>query len=251
MSDNQIMKISVSRYRPETDKEPYLQDFEVPYRKETSLLEALNYIKDFLEPELSFRWSCRMAVCGSCGMMVNGVPKLACKTFLRDYAGKSMKIEPLANFPIERDLVVDISDFIEKLERIKPYIIPSKEDENKPLTEGYIQTPQQMTSYLQFAQCINCGICYAACPQYKLNKNFIGPAALTLAYRYNIDSRDTGAAERMKLLSLDEGVWSCTFVGYCSQVCPKHVDPASAIQLGKKASAIDYVIKMFKPGEEE
>jgi fumarate reductase iron-sulfur subunit len=161
-----------------------------------------------------------------------------------------MKIEPLANFPIERDLVVDISDFIEKLERVKPYIIPAEKDKNKPLTEGYLQTPQQMEQYRQFAQCINCGICYAACPQYKLNKNFIGPAALTLLYRYNIDSRDAGARERMKIMSQDEGVWSCTFVGYCSQVCPKHVDTAQAIQLGKKASAIDYVIKMFKPEEE-
>ncbi len=246
-----IMKFSVARYRPETDSEPHFQDFEVPYIHETSLLEALNYIKDNLEPELSFRWSCRMAVCGSCAMMVNGVPKLACKTFLRDYdPNKVMKIEPLANFPIERDLVVDISDFIEKLERIKPYIIPAEKDKNKPLTEGYLQTPQQMEMYRQFAQCINCGICYAACPQYKLNKDFIGPAALTLLYRYNIDSRDAGARERMKIMSQDEGVWSCTFVGYCSQVCPKHVDPAQAIQLGKKASAIDYVIKMFKPGEE-
>jgi fumarate reductase iron-sulfur subunit len=250
MADKKIMKISVLRYRPETDTEPHFQEFEVPYIHETSVLEALNYIKDFLEPELSFRWSCRMAVCGSCGMMVNGVPHLACKTFLRDYDNtKVMKIEPLANFPIERDLVVDISDMIEKIERVKPYIIPSEENKNKPLTEGYIQTPQQMELYRQFSQCINCGCCYAACPQYKINPDFIGPAALTLLYRYNIDSRDAGARERLKIMSQDEGVWSCTFVGYCSEVCPKHVDPASAIQLGKKQSAMDYVIKMFKPGE--
>ena len=250
MADKKTMKISVLRYRPETDTEPHFQEFEVPYIHETSVLEALNYIKDVLEPELSFRWSCRMAVCGSCGMMVNGVPHLACKTFLRDYDNtKVMKIEPLANFPIERDLVVDISDMIEKIERVKPYIIPSEENKNKPLTEGYIQTPQQMELYRQFSQCINCGCCYAACPQYKLNPDFIGPAALTLLYRYNIDSRDAGARERLKIMSQDEGVWSCTFVGYCSEVCPKHVDPASAIQLGKKQSAMDYVIKMFKPGE--
>lgn len=250
MADKKTMKISVLRYRPETDTEPHFQEFEVPYIHETSVLEALNYIKDFLEPELSFRWSCRMAVCGSCGMMVNGVPHLACKTFLRDYDNtKVMKIEPLTNFPIERDLVVDISDMIEKIERVKPYIIPSEENKNKPLTEGYIQTPQQMELYRQFSQCINCGCCYAACPQYKLNPDFIGPAALTLLYRYNIDSRDAGARERLKIMSQDEGVWSCTFVGYCSEVCPKHVDPASAIQLGKKQSAMDYVIKMFKPGE--
>ena len=157
MSDK-TMKISVQRYRPETDSEPHFQEFTVPYTKESSLLEALNYIKDFLEPELSFRWSCRMAVCGSCAMMVNGVPQLACKTFLREYDdSKVLKVQPLANFPIERDLVVDLSDFIEKIERVKPYIIPAEKDANKPLNEGYVQTPQQMEMYLQFAQCINCG----------------------------------------------------------------------------------------------
>ncbi len=241
------MKITVVRYRPEQDDKPWEQTFDVPYIHETSVLEALFYIKDHYEPSLSFRWSCRMAVCGSCGMMVNGVPHLACKTFLRDYEGKDMKIAPLANFPIERDLVVDISDMIEKIERIKPYIIPSEKDKNMPLTKAYRQTPQQMEAYRQFAQCINCGCCYAACPQYKINPEFIGPAALTLLYRYNIDNRDGGKELRMPYMSAEEGVWSCSFVGYCSEVCPKHVDPSSAIQLGKKMSATDYVIRMFKP----
>ena len=179
--------------------------------------------------------------------MVNGVPHLACKTFLRDYEGKDMKIEPLANFPIERDLVVDLSDLIEKIERIKPYIIPDAKNANMPLNKNFKQTPMQMEAYLQFAQCINCGCCYAACPQYKLNPKFIGPAALTLLYRYNVDNRDAGAKLRAPFLNSEEGVWGCTFVGYCSEVCPKHVDPSSAIQLGKKMSATDYVFNMIKP----
>lgn len=244
----QTMKITVTRYRPEQDSKPWEQTFDVPYTHETSVLEALFYIKDHFEHSLSFRWSCRMAVCGSCGMMVNGVPHLACKTFLRDYTKKGkMSIGPLANFPVERDLVVDISDMVEKIERIKPYVIPHAKNKSIPLTKAYPQTPQEMEVYRQFAQCINCGCCYAACPQYKLNKNFIGPAALTLLYRYNTDSRDGGAQERMPYLGSEEGVWSCTFVGYCSEVCPKHVDPSSALQLGKKMAANDYVIKMFKP----
>ena len=251
MAENDIknMKITVLRYRPEQDEKPWEQTFDVPYHHGTSLLEALFYIKDNLEPSLSFRWSCRMAICGSCGMMVNGVPHLACKTFLRDYDGQSLKIEPLANFPIERDLVVDLSDLIEKIELIKPYIIPSKKDANMPLNKNFKQSPMQMEAYLQFAQCINCGCCYAACPQYKLNPEFIGPAALTLLYRYNTDSRDSGTAQRLPFLNSENGVWGCTFVGYCSEVCPKQVDPSSAIQLGKKMSATDYVIKLFKPVE--
>ncbi|KUE78770.1 succinate dehydrogenase/fumarate reductase iron-sulfur subunit [Aeromonas schubertii] len=241
----EMMEIEILRYRPEQDNEPWFQTFQVPFAKEMSLLEALNYIKDHLDSTLSFRWSCRMAICGSCGMMVNGVPKLGCKTFLRDYTPGKMRIEPLNNFPIERDLVVDMSDFIEKLESIKPYIVPKEE---RSLCEGeYIQTPAQLEKYRQFSMCINCGLCYAACPQYGLNKAFTGPAALALLYRYNADSRDGAAAERMKIVNADAGVWSCTFVGYCSDVCPKGVDPAAAIQLGKVESAKDYMIAMFKP----
>lgn len=145
----EMIEIEILRYRPEQDNEPWMQTFQVPYQREMSLLDALQYIKDHLDSTLSFRWSCRMAICGSCGMMVNGVPKLGCKAFLRDYLPGKMTVEPLNNFPIERDLVVDMSDFIEKLESIKPYIIPS---EPRSLCDGeYIQTPAQMAQYKQFS----------------------------------------------------------------------------------------------------
>lgn len=141
----EMIEIEILRYRPEQDNEPWMQTFQVPYLKEMSLLDALQYIKDHLDSTLSFRWSCRMAICGSCGMMVNGIPKLGCKTFLRDYLPGKMTIEPLNNFPIERDLVVDMSDFIEKLESIKPYIIPS---EPRNLCDGeYTQTPADMENW--------------------------------------------------------------------------------------------------------
>lgn len=244
MTDKTI-EIDILRYRPEQDEKPFTQTFEVPYTAELSMLEALQYIKDHLDSTVSFRWSCRMAICGSCGMMVNGVPKLGCKAFLRDYYPKKVTLEPLANFPIERDLVVVMDDFIAKLEEIKPYIIPEKE---KCLSEGaYKQTPAQMEKYKQFSMCINCGLCYAACPQYALDKKFTGPAALALIARYNRDNRDAGSAQRMDIVNQEEGVWGCTFVGYCSVVCPKGVDPAAAIQLLKVDSSKDYLIGMFKP----
>ena len=110
-----------------------------------------------------------------------------------------------------------------------------------------IQTPAQMAKYHQFSGCINCGLCYAACPQFGLNPEFIGPAAITLAHRYNEDSRDHGKKERMAQLNSQNGVWSCTFVGYCSEVCPKHVDPAAAIQQGKVESSKDFLIATLKP----
>jgi fumarate reductase iron-sulfur subunit len=241
-----MIEIEVLRYRPEEDNEPWTQRYQVPFTHEMSVLEALTYIKDHLDSTLSYRWSCRMAICGSCGMMVNGKPKLGCKTFLRDYKAQGkMRLEPLANFPIERDLVVDMSDFMAKLERIKPYIVPK--DELDVCNGETLQTPEQLAKYRQFSMCINCGLCYAACPQYALKPEFLGPAALALLYRYNEDSRDSAKEERMKLVHQESGVWSCTFVGACSDVCPKGVDPAAAIQLYKAESAKDYVIAMFKP----
>ncbi len=231
-------RLDVARYRPEKESEPTFQSYEVPYRKEWVVLDALNYIKDLLDGSLSFRWSCRMGVCGSCGMMVNGEPKLTCSTFLTDYLPGPIRVEPLQYFPIVRDLVVDISDFMQKLRRVKPWVIRAQE---KPLEEGeYRQTPDELDRYKQFSMCINCTLCYAACPVYGLEPSFIGPAAIALAQRYNRDSRDEAAAERNRILSHDDGIWACTFVGECTKACPKNVDPAGAIQQYKLSGLAEW-----------
>ena len=170
-------------------------------------------------------------------MMVAGIPKLACHTFLRDYAPGPVRIEPLNHFPIERDLVVDMTDFIEKFPTITPWIEPK---EPKKPTEGeYLQTPDELDEFKQFSMCINCMLCYSACPIYGLEPAFIGPAAIALAQRYNLDSRDEGSHERLEVLSEHDGIWGCTFVGECTQVCPKHVDPAGAIQRYKLTAALE------------
>ncbi|MBQ1266599.1 MAG: succinate dehydrogenase/fumarate reductase iron-sulfur subunit [Proteobacteria bacterium] len=242
--DNKIKKISILRYFPEVDEEPHFESYEVPFSHETSVLDALNYIRDNVDPSLSYRSSCRMAVCGSCAIMVNHVPKLACKTFIREYdKSHVLTLEPLENFPIERDLVTDISDMIAKLESVEPHIHPQKD---APSNQAGIQTPRELEKYRQFAQCTHCGCCYAACPQYKLHPDFIGPAALTLLYRYNHDSRDKDKSIRKAIMGQEIGVWRCTSVGYCSDVCPKCVDPASAIQIEKEENAFDYVKHFFK-----
>lgn len=245
MTENNIQTVNILRYDPERDNEPFLETFKVPADNTTSIQDALTYIKDHMDKSLSYRWSCRMAICGSCGVMVNKVPKLACKTFLRDYP-EGITLEPLANFAIEKDLVVDKAPFLERLEAMKPYIIGN---DRKPEDGPNRQTPAQMAKYKQFAGCINCGLCYAACPQFGLNPEFIGPAAITLAHRYNLDSRDLGKVERMKLINGKDGAWGCTFVGYCSKVCPKHVDPAAAVNQSKVESAKDFLINMITTKE--
>jgi fumarate reductase iron-sulfur subunit len=239
------VEIQVMRYQPELGSEPVWRSYWVPYTEDMSILQALQHIKDELDGTLSFRWSCRMAICGSCGMMVNGKPHLSCQTFVRDFLPGPVKIEALAHFPIERDLMVDVKRFVAKLESVKPWLIPREE---RALAHGeHLQTPQQMAQYEQFAGCINCMLCYAACPQFGLDNEFLGPGVLALLHRYNADSRDGGKAERMPMLSAQEGVWSCTAVGYCSQVCPKEVDPANAVNQNKVNSALDYFIRYLSP----
>lgn len=232
----------ILRYCPEKDDRPHFRSFDVPCKHETSILDALNFIRDHFDPDLSYRSSCRMAVCGSCAIMINRLPRLACKTFVREFdPKKAIALEPLDHFPIERDLITDISDMITKIESVQPYITWKTATAD---SKTHLQTPQQLEKYKQFAQCINCGCCYAACPQYDLNPDFIGPAALSLLYRYNHDSRDDQSDVRHKIMTQNKGVWRCTSVGFCSDVCPKLVDPASAIQINKEESAFDY-IKFF------
>src|SRR5437588_10071367 len=195
--------LQVTRYRPEEEAQPTVQEYEVPCRKEWVVLDGLNYIKDQLDGTLSYRWSCRMGCCGSCGMTVNGEPKLTCATFLADYAPGPVKVEPLRNFPVVRDLVVEITDFMKKLVSVKPWLV--RKDE-KPVSQGeYLQTPDELEEYKQYSMCINCIVCYSACPIYGLDPQVIGPAAIALAQRYNPDSRDEGAAERPEVCAPPDG----------------------------------------------
>jgi fumarate reductase iron-sulfur subunit len=236
--------LRVTRYRPEREVAPTTQDYEIPLRKEWAVLDGLNHVKDHVDGTLSYRWSCRMGICGSCGMTVNGEPKLTCATFLADYAPGPVRVEPLANFPVVRDLVVEISDFMRKLPTVKPWLV--RGDQEPPEGE-YLQTPAELDEYKQFSMCINCMLCYSACPIYGLDPDFLGPAAIALAQRYNLDSRDQGARERLDVLSAAEGVWACTFVGECTVACPKHVDPAGAIQRYKFTAAMESLKSFLLP----
>ena len=177
-------------------------------------------------------------------MMVNGEPMLACKAFLRDLPDR-VRVEPLASFPVERDLVVVMDDFMEKLESVRPYLVPREE---RTVDEGtYAQSPAELKTFKQYTLCINCCLCYAACPQYAHQPGFVGPAALALAHRYNLDSRDVGRSARDVVVASNEGIWECSFVGACSEVCPHHVDPAAAIQQTKIASTVDYFRDLVLP----
>jgi len=245
--------LNVFRYRPERAPAPVYETFRVPFQEDWMVLDALNHVKDQMDGSLSYRWSCRMGVCGSCGMSVNGEPVLTCATYIEDLLPGPIRIDPLRGFPVIRDLVGDLGDFMEKLPRVKPWVI-GKEDETAPEDaksreeRETLQTPEEVEAYRQYSMCINCMLCYAACPIYELAPDFIGPAAIALAQRYNLDSRDHGADQRMEILSRKDGVWDCTFVGECSVVCPKDVDPAEAIQRYKVAATMDWFRSLLNSG---
>jgi fumarate reductase iron-sulfur subunit len=241
----ETVTLEVFRYLPEQDPQPRFQTYTIPFRSDWVVLDALNHLKDTEDGTLSYRWSCRMGVCGSCGMMVNGQPKLTCAAFLKDYYPKTIRVEPLANFPVIRDLVINLDDFLHKLKDVKSWLIPK---DPKPVSEGeYLQTPEQLAQYKQYSMCINCMLCYAACPVYGLEPEFLGPAAIALAQRYNLDSRDGAKNERAEVIASSEGIWECTFVGECSVVCPKHVDPAGAIQRAKVQNTKEWWLSWVMP----
>ena len=238
MAETQKKTFVVTRFDPDRDEAPRQERYEIPVEADWKVLDALNYIKDEVDPTLSHRWSCRMAVCGSCGMNVNGTPKLTCKDAVSDY-GDVLEVTPLANFPVIRDLVVDIEGFMERLQKVKPFILRAKElaVEDGPTR----QSPAELDDFRQFSMCINCMLCYAACPVTANEPDFLGPAAIALGHRYNLDTRDQGQAERNRVFREDGGIFACSYAGECSEVCPKHVDPAAAVNQAKFNAVIDWL----------
>ncbi len=237
MSDRQKKTFVVTRFDPDKDEDPRTQEYEIPVEPDWMVLDALNYIKDEIDGTLSHRWSCRMAVCGSCGVMVNGEPRLSCKDSVDQY-GDTVEVAPLSNFPVIRDLVIEFDGFMEKLQKVKPWVIRAKE---KAVAEGtHRQSPAELDQFQQFSMCINCMLCYAACPMVGNEPHFLGPAAIAIGHRYNLDGRDEGDAERNAVFREEGGVYSCTYANECSEVCPKNVDPAAAVNQAKVNAVIGW-----------
>lgn len=211
---------------------PHFDEFQVPVKRWTTVLDALLEAKSYQDSSIGIRYSCRMASCGSCGMKINGIPRLACYTKISDLDTNTITCEPLPNFPYIRDLVTDFSQFFDHHRSVMPFVKNKKADipNVNELTE-YEQTPQDLDKFLQFSYCIKCGLCYSACPTVATDLKFPGPQALSQAYRYLADSRDSDKSKRLKVIDTSHGIWRCHFAGSCSHVCPKGVDPALGIQL--------------------
>jgi len=221
--------LRVKRYSPETGFR--WVEYKVKVSRHDTVLDALIKVKWSIDPTLSVRYSCRMGICGSCGMVINGKPRLACETNIMNLGG-TVEVQPMYNFPVIKDLVVDMGSFFEKHRKVMPWLVRS-EEEQFDLSRYWIQTTRELNRYLPFAYCIMCGLCVSACPIGARRSGFLGPQALAAAYRWISDSRDHGWRVRLRLVDSRDGAWSCEFLGSCSKVCPKGVEPSLAIQLLK------------------
>ncbi|MEM0097195.1 MAG: succinate dehydrogenase iron-sulfur subunit [Conexivisphaerales archaeon] len=230
MVTNEI-KLNVKRYLPETGEMKESQ-YVVKANKYTTVLDALINVKEAQDSTLSIRYSCRMGICGSCGMVINGRPMLACQTHLLSLSKEEISVGPMEGHPILKDLVVDMTEFFDKHRSVMPWLYVDNEEKFNPESQ-YIQQRSELDYYLPFSYCIKCGLCVDACPVSNTNPRFLGPQALSQAYRYNSDSRDHGERTRLEKVDAFDGVWGCEYAGACSEVCPKGVDPALAIQLLK------------------
>ena len=229
ISSGKILTLRILKFNPKTDDKKKFIEYQIPYEKWTTVLDTILDVKKHLDHSIAVRYSCRQASCGSCGMIINGRPRLACFTKISELDSRVITVEPMNNFPIIRDLVVGFDRLFKTHKKLKPYII--SEDSETISTKEFLQTPQEVEKYIQFANCIKCGLCNSVCPTMATDSSFIGPQALAQAYRYVADTRDKGKDDRLKIIDDSHGIWRCHFAGSCSQVCPKGVDPAMGIQL--------------------
>jgi succinate dehydrogenase / fumarate reductase iron-sulfur subunit len=220
------MKFSIYRYNPETDKKPYYQDYEVELdAHDTKLLNALVKIKDYMDDSLSFRRSCREGVCGSDAININGRNGLACLTNLSELK-EPVVIRPIPGLPVIRDLIVDMTQFFNQYNSIKPYVI----DENAMPERERLQSPEDRDELNGVIECILCACCSTACPSFWWNPDkFAGPAALLHAYRFIADTRDQATEERLDYLNDPYRLFRCHTIMNCADVCPKYLNPTRAI----------------------
>src|SRR5881227_711317 len=239
--------LKIRRYDPESGEPPYWQEFDVDLDPERSVLDAILEVKGEQDGSIVIRCSCQAAICGSCGVRINGKSSLACNTKLRLAEESSLEgdgtivVEPLGNMPVLKDLIVDMDAVHwKKVQRIVPWLLP----EGDPPAREYIVDPESMIDVTQSMACIHCGVCVSACLSLEVDPEFIGPAALAKAYRFVGDPRDAHAEDRLLDLAEDaHGIYDCTHCFACVEVCPKDVAPMDQIMRLRRRATADYGIK--------
>lgn len=228
------VKLAIQRFNPEQDIKPHFTYYRVEIAKSATVLEALTKTKEELDGSLAFRASCRQAICGSCSMEINGHEKLACKTQVLAEIERhgEIKVAPLKNMRIIKDVATDMDPFWQKVRDITPWLISTEVIPDKI-------TPSMMKVFADSDACIMCGACLAACNSFEVSHGFLGPAALAKAYRFVADPREGNKKERLLNLQERDGIWDCVRCNFCVEVCPKDVKPMEQIIKMRRASILE------------
>ncbi|MBJ7348611.1 MAG: succinate dehydrogenase/fumarate reductase iron-sulfur subunit, partial [Thermoleophilaceae bacterium] len=220
--------INIRRYLPESDLPAFWQEFEVEMESHRSVLDAILQIRAAQDGSVGIRCSCQAAICGSCGVRINGNATLACNTKLSDAVltspdGKTIDVEPMGNMPILKDLIVDMEAVHwKKVRQVVPWLLPKGEVPERE----YVVPHEAMVDVTQSMACIHCGVCVSDCLSMEVDPDFVGPAASAKAYRFVGDPRDGDTEARLRALADDpHGIYDCTHCFKCVEVCPKGVAP--------------------------
>jgi succinate dehydrogenase / fumarate reductase iron-sulfur subunit/fumarate reductase iron-sulfur subunit len=236
--------VSVQRSASGPRQKPVYEEHRVEVGEKASVLDALFALQRGPCPDLAFRFSCRVGMCGSCAMVVNGRERLACSTLVNTI-GDSLRIEPLRNLPVVRDLAVDMEPFFAAYKRVMPQFIP-RADLPK---EDFYPIPHDSAEWKALShqpQCIDCGACYSACSLVTLHPRYLGPMALHRALNLVVDPRDRARAERLELVSGEAGAFRCHTLGNCRDVCPRGISPTHSIERLKRFSLVHQFRSLFR-----
>ena len=239
----QKVTLNIARFAPETDNAPHFEEHQVDVSDQASVLDALFALQRAKAPDLAFRFSCRVGMCGSCAMVVNGRERLTCSTLVKD-VGTNLRIEPLRNLPVVRDLAVDLKPFFDSYNRTLPYFTPRADlDQN-----DFYRIPHASKEWKALnnqPQCIDCGVCYSSCTVVTLNKRYVGPMALNRALTLMVDPRDGRRQDRLATVAGEVGAFRCHTLGNCRDVCPRNISPTHSIERLKRLSLYEGIRSLF------
>ena len=224
------VRFKIFRFDPEADAEPRFQSYTVSAEPNERILDCLNRIKWEQDGTLAYRMSCAHGVCGSDAMKINGKCALACQKLVKEYEGQELVLEPLPSFKVQKDLIVDMEPFFEKVEWIRPYLLSAMEQGEKER----LQSHEDSMKVEAAIRCILCACCMGACPVVNENEQFLGPAPLVWAFRFIFDSRDEEHDQRVKQVDYPDGAWGCVNHFECTKACPKEIPVTKYINTIKR-----------------
>ena len=225
------VRLKIQRFDPETQDQPVWGTYVADVEDNARVLDALHYVKWYVDGTLALRRSCGHGICGSDAMVINGVNRLACKVLCRSLA-QPVTVEPIRGLKVEKDLIVDMEPFFAGYRAVQPWLVPDATD---PGGRERLQSPAERARYDDTTKCILCAACTTSCPIFWGDEAYVGPAAIVNAHRFIFDSRDAGDRERLEILSAREGAFRCRTTFNCTEACPRGIKVTEAIQEVKRA----------------